>query len=76
MKALSSLRRGAQAAPKRLLRSPVIRNIRHNLEMALEAKKRGRLRRKGGKVWRVRRVSMVGCITMVSSRNNARSPED
>ena len=60
MKALSSMRRDAEVAPKCLLRSLVIRMKKDSLERALEAKKR---RRRVGKVGRVERVIMVGCIT-------------
>ena len=61
MKALSSMRRDAEVAPKCLLRSLVIRKKRDSLERPLEAKGRGR--GKEGREGREGRVIMVGCMT-------------
>ena len=63
VKALSSMRRDAEVAPKCLLRSLVIIKIKDSLERALEAKKRRRQEsRERRKRRRVGRVIMVGCI--------------
>ena len=46
VEALSSMQRDAEVAPRCLLRSLVIRKKRDSLERALEAKERGRRKRK------------------------------
>ena len=64
VKALSSMRRDAEVAPKCLLRSLVIRKKKDSLERAIDAKdrRRRRERRKRRRVGRVGRVVVVGFI--------------